>query len=83
MDFRNLIKQSEFVDTTLQIMKVVDNARRWEVIAGSGHWGKTTLLSMLYYYFNEDLETKLVRIGSDSLWIRYIVLGLNDTADSC
>ncbi len=58
MDFRNLIKQTEFEDTTLQIMRVVDNARRWEVIAGSGHLGKTTLLSMLYYYFNEDLETK-------------------------
>ena len=58
MDFRELVKKDNYADSTLQIMNVVDASRRWEVIADSKSLGKTTFLSMLYYYFNEDLNTR-------------------------
>ncbi len=62
MDFRELVKQGNYVDSTLQIMNVVDATRRWEVIADSRLLGKTTFLSMLYYYFNEDFDTRELQI---------------------
>ena len=53
MDFKTICKQKDYIDISGDIVSLMDHSR-WHSLTMPQGFGKTTLLSMLYYYFDLD-----------------------------
>lgn len=59
MDFRDLYNKGDLFDTS-EILQDIVEYRRWNVLAYPAGNGKTTLLSMIYYYLEQSEDSRAI-----------------------
>lgn len=76
MDFKSICIQKDYYDISGDIVELMDG-RRWKSLVMPKGYGKTTILSMLYYYF--DVDEKSYNLFKDSVisrtwnqWEKYL-----------
>lgn len=63
-DFKTICKRDDYVDISMDIKNIVER-NRWNVVAAPAGYGKTTILSMLYYYLDIDEDSEELFSGSE------------------
>ena len=76
MDYKEICKCKDYKDLSLDIKEIIIN-NRWSTIVMPKMTGKTTLLSMLYYYFSLDESSEELFENSElaqnwNLWKLYL-----------
>lgn len=85
-DFRTICREKDYVDVSMEIQHIIERCNKWGVTAMPPGCGKTTILSMLYYYLDMDEDSGGLFEGSELAknWTeykkhlnKYIVLSLD------
>ena len=63
MDFKGLYREDGYFDATGYIAALLSDSSKWNVLADERSCGKTTLLSMLYYYFERSEKSESLFSG--------------------
>ena len=58
MDFKDLCREDGYFDTTGFLSALLTGSSKWNILADERRCGKTTLLSMLYYYFERSEKSE-------------------------
>ena len=64
MDFKEIRTLESYIDISSDIAEMM-NGRRWNSLVMPEYSGKTTLLSMLYYFFDLDEDSEGLFIDSE------------------
>ena len=63
MDFKDLCREDGYFDTTGFLSALLTGSSKWNILADERRCGKTTLLSMLYYYFERSEKSESLFSG--------------------